>query len=69
MKGPRSRHRHNVLRIWECPQCKKRVQAQPQVATISCDCRGKDTATWMGLIEKPPTRKPSTPPPDNPQQN
>jgi hypothetical protein len=52
MKGPRSRHKFNVQRVWECPQCKKRVFAPPQVVTRACECRGKDRPTWMCLIER-----------------
>jgi len=60
MKGPRSRHRHNVKRIWECPVCRKRAFAPPQVATRVCECQGKDRPTWMQLIEPPP-KKPIAP--------
>ena len=56
MKGPRSRHRFNVLRVWECPQCKKRVFAPPQVVTHACECQGTDRPTWMCLMEPPPKR-------------
>jgi len=51
MKGPRSRHRFNVLRVWECPNCRKRVFAPPQVTTVACACSGTDGTTWMCLIE------------------
>ena len=51
MKGPRSRHKFNVQRVWECPQCKKRIFAPPQVVTRACECQGKDRPTWMCLIE------------------
>ena len=54
MKGPRSRHRFNVKRIWECPACKKRAFEPPQVTARTCDCQGKDRPTWMCLID--PTR-------------
>lgn len=70
MKGPRSRHRFNVLRVWECPACSKRVFAPPQVVTLECDCRGKDRPTGMRLLEasrvrpvRPPTAQPE---PDQP---
>ena len=57
MKGPRSRHKFNVLRIWECPQCKKRAFAPPQVVNRTCECQGNDRPTWMCLIEPAPTSK------------
>ena len=56
MKGPRSRHRFNVLRIWECPRCKKRAFAPPQIVTRACECQGKEKPTWMCLIEEKPKR-------------
>jgi hypothetical protein len=56
MKGPRSRHKFNVQRVWECPQCKKRIFAPPQVVTHACECQGKDRPTWMCLIEPAPKR-------------
>jgi hypothetical protein len=62
MKGPRSRHRFNVLRLWECPQCKKRAFAPPQVVSRACVCQGPDRPTWMCLLEAPP-RRPASPPP------
>ncbi len=34
MKGPRSRHKFNVLRIWECPACKKREFAPARVGLV-----------------------------------
>ncbi len=59
MKGPRSRHRFNVLRVWECPRCMKRIFAPPQVVTRACLCQVNGQPTWMCLIEamrgaKPP---------------
>ncbi|MBI2806577.1 MAG: hypothetical protein HYX68_16475 [Planctomycetes bacterium] len=54
MKGPRSRHRFNVLRIWECPRCRRRVFEPARVAHRTCVCQGKDRPTWMRLIELPP---------------
>jgi len=54
MKGPRSRHRFNVLRVWECPACQKRVFAPPQVVTRYCECQGKDRPTCMRLIDITP---------------
>jgi len=65
MKGPRSRHRHNVHRIWECSACQKRVFELPRVTHRQCCCLGKDKPTWMRLIELPPPwrkAKPSDPP-------
>jgi hypothetical protein len=62
MKGPRSRHKFNVLRVWECPACKKRIFAPPQVASRACACQGKNRTTWMCLIEAKPTRRASLPP-------
>jgi hypothetical protein len=56
MKGPRSRHRFNVLRVWECPQCKKRIFAPPQVVTLACECQGSNRPLWMCLIEEKPSR-------------
>src|ERR1700682_5569682 len=54
MKGPRSRHKFNVLRIWECPLCQKRAFEPARVAHRACSCQGKDRPTWMRLIELPP---------------
>jgi hypothetical protein len=51
MRGPRSRHRFNVWRIWECPICTKRAFAPPQVVTRQCLCQGADRPNWMRLIE------------------
>jgi hypothetical protein len=51
MKGPRSRHRFNVLRVWECAACKKRAFAPPRVTTLACVCQGADRPLWMCLIE------------------
>jgi hypothetical protein len=56
MKGPRSRHRHCVLRVWECPACQKRALAPVQQTTHLCECRGKEQPTWMILIEEPRRR-------------
>jgi hypothetical protein len=59
MKGPRSRHKFNVLRIWECPACKKRAFAPARVTSRACSCQG-ERATWMCLVEeKPPAAKPA----------
>ena len=70
MKGPRARHKFNVLRIWECPQCKKRAFVPPQVVNRTCECQGKDRPTWMCLIEAPPKPKRvierAPPPPSDP---
>ena len=57
MKGPRSRHRFNVHRVWECPLCQKRVFALAQVASRACECLGKDKPTCMRLIEPSRVRK------------
>jgi hypothetical protein len=54
MKGPRSRHRFNVLRVWECPACKRREFVPPQVSARSCLCKGADQPVWMTLIEPKP---------------
>ena len=53
MKGPRSRHKFYIVRVWECPVCKKRVMVPVQVVNRVCLCRGADAPTWMGLIEEP----------------
>jgi hypothetical protein len=52
MKGPRSRHRFCVLRVWECPLCSKRALAPVQAVTRVCECLGKDRPIWMRLIEE-----------------
>ncbi len=52
MKGPRSRHRFCVLRVWECPLCHKRALGAVQAVTRACECLGKDRPTWMCLIEE-----------------
>ena len=52
MKGPRSRHRFCVLRVWECPRCQKRVAAPVQVVNRVCVCLGKDRPTAMHLVEE-----------------
>ncbi len=51
MKGPRSRHKFNVLRVWECPACKKREFAPARVASLACRCEGADRPRWMCLLE------------------
>ena len=56
MKGPRSRHKFCVLRIWECPLCKKRVSVPVQAVNRACLCLGTERPTWMCLIEDPPRR-------------
>ena len=61
MKGPRSRHKFNVHRVWECPACKKRAFALPQVTTRACECRGKDGSTWMCLLDAKLIRLSATP--------
>ncbi|MSQ94814.1 MAG: hypothetical protein EXR98_09700 [Gemmataceae bacterium] len=68
MKGPRSRHRFNVLRIWECPHCQKRAFEPARVAHRACVCLGKDRPTWMRLIELSPPyrRKKEEPAPESP---
>jgi hypothetical protein len=65
MKGPRSRHRHNVQRVWECPACSKRVFESPRVTYRICVCKGPDAATAMRLIELPSPwrKKPAEAPP------
>ncbi len=62
MKGPRSRHRFCVLRVWECPQCLKRALAPVQAVTRVCECQGKHRPTWMRLIEesRPRPAKPAS---------
>lgn len=52
MKGPRSRHRFCVLRVWECPLCQKRLSAPVQVVNRACVCQGKDRPTPMRLVEE-----------------
>ena len=52
MKGPRSRHRFCVLRVWECPLCRKRVSVAVHIVNRACECQGKDRLTWMRLIEE-----------------
>jgi hypothetical protein len=67
MKGPRSRHKFNVLRVWECPACKRRIFAPPQIVTRACLCQGKDRTTWMCLLDAKPIRQPRPPAaPDGP---
>jgi len=61
MKGPRSRHKFNVLRVWECPICRKRIFAPPQVTARVCMCQGKDGAPWMCLLDAKPIRPPRVP--------
>jgi len=58
MKGPRSRHRFCVLRVWECPLCQKRALGAVQAVTRVCECQGKDRPTWMRLIEESRIRPP-----------
>ena len=53
MKGPRSRHKFFIVRIWECPVCKKRAHVPVQVVNRACHCQGVDRPTWMSLIEEP----------------
>jgi hypothetical protein len=62
MKGPRSRHRFCVLRVFECPACKKRVLVPVRTVTRACECQGKDQPTWMCLIEekRAPREEPRT---------
>jgi hypothetical protein len=57
MKGPRSRHRFCVLRVWECPLCMKRALAPVQAVTRACECQGKDRPTWMRLMEESRVRR------------
>ena len=57
MKGPRSRTRHNVWRVWECRRCQRRVFALPQVTSRVCLCQGEAAPTWMTLLEAPPRKK------------
>jgi hypothetical protein len=52
MKGPRSRHKFCVLRVWECPLCHKRASVAVDVVNRVCFCQGKDHPTWMHLIEE-----------------
>ncbi len=53
MKGPRSRTRHNVWRVWECKRCQQRAFELPQVTTRICLCQGEGTPTWMTLLDPP----------------
>ena len=53
MKGPRSRHRFCVWRVWECPLCQKRAATPVQAVSRACACRGPAEPTWMVLIEEP----------------
>ena len=58
MKGPRSRHRFCVWRVWECPACHKRVSTTVQTVNRACPCQGTDRPTWMILIEESRVRAP-----------
>ena len=53
MKGPRSRHKFYIVRVWECPVCKKRASVPVQVVNRLCRCQGPASSTWMSLIEEP----------------
>ena len=60
MKGPRSRHRFCVWRVWECPACHQRVSTPVQTVNCVCECQGKDRPTWMNLIEESRVRPPKS---------
>ncbi|MCI0640027.1 MAG: hypothetical protein L0Y72_07740 [Gemmataceae bacterium] len=51
MKGPRSRWKHDVRRVWECPACGKRVYSGGQVTHRVCSC-ALDHTTSMRLVEE-----------------
>lgn len=64
MRGPKSRHKHAIIRTWECPACGKRAYSLVQVVNRACSCRQPNT--WMRLIEEPPRRKQA---PSEPQEH
>lgn len=54
MKGPRSRTKHEVRRLWECPVCKRHEWTGGHVVTRLCGRCARDNPTvqaWMTLRE------------------
>ncbi len=39
----------DVRRVWECPECGRRVKRQGDVTSYSCPCR--EPPIWMRLVE------------------
>jgi hypothetical protein len=60
MKGPRSRTRHDVHRLWECPVCGRRRISAVQVCHTACACldpAAPDRKVWMRLLEAKKTNR------------
>jgi hypothetical protein len=54
MKGPRSRHKFYIARVWECPACKKRAYTAVDVVNRACNCKRADAPAWMSLLDEEP---------------
>jgi hypothetical protein len=54
MKGPRSRHKFYIARLWECPVCARRVHTPVQVVNRACHCQPAGPTVWMRLLEEAP---------------
>jgi hypothetical protein len=54
MKGPGNRIKFVIRRVWECPQCARRLLTPGSVAQQPCNCRPPDPEggpVWMRLIK------------------
>ena len=49
IKGPGFRLRHDVRRVWKCPQCRRRRKTDGHVIAQRCNCTKQ--RVWMQLIE------------------
>ena len=59
MKGPLSRTKYNIGRLWECPECCKRIFTSGAVVSRACECGNRlipERTIWMKLVEENPVR-------------
>ncbi len=39
MKGPTERHKYDLRRVWECPDCRHRTRTRGSMTHITCECQ------------------------------
>jgi hypothetical protein len=55
MKGPGNRLKFVIRRVWECPECRRRLVTGGHVVQQPCNCRppGPDALpVWMQLVKE-----------------
>lgn len=54
MKGPYERLKHDLRRVWECPECHHKERTSGTVTSRLCKCQADEpmkSQVWMKLVE------------------